>query len=272
MKKEKQNKEDITIRRQHGIFYTPKLWVDYAHQRITSVLGAEWKEEFIVWDNCAGTCNLTKDYTFKELYISTLFDSEVEEGLQYNPEAVHFQFDFLNDDMPNPNALFDTETKLPNGLLDAFKKNKKILFLINPPYARNGGNEFMPNATSNSDTFTLVNKQMKDEGYGACSSNLYAQFLYRIEKLKQEYKLTDCYIGIFCPTLFLTGPSYKSFRKYFLNDFEYISGFLFQASHFTDVASNWGVGFTIWKSGETKDKENFEVDLCDVDYKNDEKE
>jgi len=66
---------------------------------------------------------------------------------------------------------------------------------------------------------------MKRDGYGPCSANLYAQFLYRIEKIKQDYKLNNLYIGIFCPTLFMTGPSFSKFRNYFLNDFNYINGF-----------------------------------------------
>lgn len=105
---------------------------------------------------------------------------------------------------------------------------------------------------------------MLSDGYGKSAQNLYTQFLYRIEKLKQTYKLTNCYIGIFCPTLFMTGPAFNSFRKYFLNDFEYVNGFQFQASHFADVASNWGIGFTIWKSGISNNKENFELDICDI--------
>jgi hypothetical protein len=82
--------------------------------------------------------------------------------------------------------------------------------------------------------------------------------------LKKEYHLNNIYIGIFCPTLFMTGPAFKDFRKYFLKDFKYINGFQFQASHFADVASNWGIGFTIWESGISNDKEKFEVDICDI--------
>ena len=80
---------------------------------------------------------------------------------------------------------------------------------------------------------------------------MYTQFLYRIEKLKQEYHLNDVYIAVFCPTLFMTGAAFKKFRQYFLSDFEYINGFQFQASHFADVAGTWGIGFTIWKSGKS---------------------
>lgn len=68
---------------------------------------------------------------------------------------------------------------------------------------------------------------MVNDGYGKSARNLYTQFLYRIEKLKKEYHLTNLYISIFCPTAFMTGPSFEMFRNYFLNDFEYINGFQF---------------------------------------------
>jgi len=252
-----------TDRRKSGDFWTPTKWVDYAHQRLDETLGDNWRNEFVVWDNCAGTCNLTRDYKFKELYISTLFDSELQMGMKFNKEAEHFQFDFLNDYIPSPGELINGETKIPDGLLEAFRKNKKILFLINPPYARNTGTGNSI-GTSDSVAFTNTNKMMKEDGYGACSANLYAQFLYRIEKIKKDYHLNDCYIGIFCPTNFITAPSYDKFRKFFLNNFDYINGFQFQASHFADVASNWGIGFTIWKSGKCQDKDNFEIDICDI--------
>ena len=249
-----------TDRRKSGDFWTPTKWVDYAHQRLDETLGENWRDEFVVWDNCAGTCNLTRDYKFKELYISTLFDSELQMGMRFNKEAEHFQFDFLNDYIPMPNELYDGDTKIPEGLLEAFKKNKKILFLINPPYATAG---FLGGDKKGVSSSKIYN-EMKSEGFGRGSQNLYAQFLYRIEKIKQQYKLTNVIIGVFCPTLFMTGPAYDKFRQYFLNDFKYINGFQFQASHFADVAANWGIGFTIWESGKSQDKENFEVDICDV--------
>ena len=155
-----------TDRRKSGDFWTPTKWVDYAHQRLDETLGENWRDEFVVWDNCAGTCNLTRDYKFKELYISTLFDSELQMGMRFNKEAEHFQFDFLNDYIPNPNELYSGETKIPEGLLDAFKKNKKILFLINPPYATaaNRGESHKGGAAINK-----TNKEMLNDGYGKSS-------------------------------------------------------------------------------------------------------
>ena len=124
-KKERFLYHDGVDRRNNGMFYTPTIWVDYAHKMITEQLGDNWKDEYVVWDNCCGSKNLTRDYRFKELYCSTLFESELEIGKRYNPEATSFQFDFLNDELE----------KLPKGLIEAFEQNKKIVFLLNPPYA-----------------------------------------------------------------------------------------------------------------------------------------
>ena len=63
------------------------------------------------------------------MYCSTLEEAELEIGKKYNPEAISFQYDFLNDDLE----------KLPKGLLEAFEQNKKIVFFLNPPYGKPSG-------------------------------------------------------------------------------------------------------------------------------------
>jgi hypothetical protein len=118
--------EDVT-RRKQGEFFTPTIWVDKAHEYITSVYGENWKDEYVVWDPAWGTGNLTRDYKFKELYVSTLNSSDIETAKQmgYNPEATKFQFDFLNDEYEF----------LPKGLRDAIEGGRKIIVLMNPPYS-----------------------------------------------------------------------------------------------------------------------------------------
>ena len=96
-----------TNRRNKGEFYTPTIWVDYAHKLITEQFGNRWKEGFVVWDCAAGTKNLTRDYRFKELYCSTLEQAELDISKNYNKEATSFQFDFLND------SLDDLKVKAP---------------------------------------------------------------------------------------------------------------------------------------------------------------
>ena len=60
-----------TTRRKQGEFFTPSIWVDKAHEYIASVYGENWRDEYVVWDPAWGTGNLTRDYRFKELYVST---------------------------------------------------------------------------------------------------------------------------------------------------------------------------------------------------------
>ena len=240
-----------TNRRNKGEFYSPTLFVDYAHDMISKEFGENWKEKYVVWDNSAGTKNLTRDYYFKELYCSTLEQAELDISKQYNKEATSFKFDFLNDSLD----------KLPKGLIEAFEQNKPIIFFMNPPYATtcNFGNK--NKAEEGNDT--IINGIMKENGMKRCSDNLYAQFLYRIMMIKEQYNLTDVHICLFSPTLFLTGSSFETFRNVFFKDFAYNVGVQFKASHFADVADSWGISFSIWKNGETAVKNNFNYKLID---------
>ena len=241
-----------TNRRNKGEFYTPTMFVDHAHDMMSRELGMDWKDEYVVWDASCGSKNLTRDYKFKELYCSTLEQAELEIGKRYNPEATSFQFDFLNDSLD----------KLPQGLLTALKENKPIVFLNNPPYAT--ANEMGTNSKSKKGVAkTTINEKMLNDGIGACSQNLYAQFLYRIDMIKRRFNLTKCYIALYSPTLYLSGTSWKNFRKVFLTDFKFIDAFTFKASYFADVADHWGISFSLWQNGETIDKNNFVHKLVD---------
>ena len=241
-----------TNRRNKGEFYSPTLFVDYAHDMISKEFGEDWKEKYVVWDNCSGTKNLTRDYYFKELYCSTLEQAELDISKQYNKEATSLQFDFLNDPLE----------KLPHGLKEALENNKPMIFFINPPYARNtGSNNGI--GTSESVCETMINQHMKKDKIGACSANLYAQFLYRIMMIKEQYSLTNVHIALFSPTLFLSGDSFKVFRKHFLNEFTLKNAVQFNANHFADVANNWGISFSIWNSGVNADNGSFNYKLID---------
>ena len=255
-------------RRRKGQFYTPKLFADYAHKMISEVLGNNWKDEYVVWDNCCGTKNLTRDYKFKELYCSTLEKEELDISAEFNTEAVSFQFDFLNEPIAGRESLTGVyDDKLPKGLKDALLENKPIIFFINPPYGAPGrndetgkGNRSVTSGACN----TVINNEMKSKKFGRASTNLYAQFVYRLIMIKQKYNLSNCYIAFFSPTLFLTGPSFYSFRNELFNNFAFIDGIQFKASHFADVSSTWGISFSLWKAGKQIDKNNFLYKIVDV--------
>ena len=243
-----------TNRRNKGEFYTPTLFVDYAHKMIEKELGVHWKDNYVVWDCCCGTKNLTRDYRFKELYCSTLEQAELDISKNYNKEATSFQFDFLND------SLDDLKVKAP-GLLEAFELNKPICFFINPPYA--GTNSGTNKSGAKGLCLTKINNEMKKNNVGACSQNLYAQFIYRLLLIKEKYNLSNCCISLFSPTSFLSAPSFKKFRDKFLNNFELNNACQFNAGHFSNVSASWGISFSIWKCGVQIDKNNFSYKLID---------
>jgi len=223
-----------TNRRNKGEFYTPTLFVDYAHNMISEALGENWKDEYVVWDNCCGTKNLTRDYRFKELYCSTLENAELDICDKYNPEATSFQFDFLNDPLD----------KLPKGLLDAFEQNKPIVFFLNPPYSSAGG--FDGSGKGHNDNY--INKELKKTKIGKAAQELYIQFLYRIYLITKKYNLTNVHIALFCNPSFICQDNFKEFRNIFLNTYKYNTGVYFNAGHFKGVSSAWGITFNIWST------------------------
>ena len=243
--------EDET-RRRKGEFFTPTIWVDEAHKMITEAFGENWKEEYVVWDPACGTLNLTRDYKFKELYCSTIEESDIKtaDQMKYNPEAVKFQYDFLNDGIVGGKIDIENDPKLPEGLKLALLEGKKIIVLMNPPYGTNGEG-VAAGSSKKGISDTEISNLMKEEDFGS-SQQLYSQFLFRLKKLNNE----NIKICMFSPPLFLSGPSFKKFRKNLLTKFGFHSGFLMNAGEF-DGTSEWGLSFTIWIEQANDKKEEF---------------
>jgi hypothetical protein len=222
-----------TTRRKQGEFFTPAIWVDKAHEYISSVYGEDWKEKYVVWDPAWGTGNLTRDYQFKELYVSTLNQSDIDTANQmgYNPESVKFQYDFLNDDYE----------KLPQGLRTAIENGREIIVLMNPPYGT--VNDFQNikqdgGKSKNNIEETVVKKEMNEEKLGLCVKNLYSQFIYRITKIGKMN------IGVFSPPLMYSGIDFKIFRDKVLSKYTFKGGFIMDSAQFADVKS-WGLTFSV---------------------------
>lgn len=253
-------------RRFSGDFWTPTIWADKAHELLDHQLGADWREQFVVWDASCGTKNLTRDYTtFPNLYLSTLHQHELVTSTRYNQEAQGtFQYDFLNDDINiGLNALFGDEWKMPPALYRSLVEGKPLLFLMNPPYASAANSDETDKAGVASN---LVRAAMAaDGGYGAATGQLYTQFLYRIQKLKRDFKLPRVVVAVFTNDRFMTGGSYKKFTDRLQEDFGYVSGFFFNAAEFSDVKPNWGISFTMWDTepGVTV-KDEFKLDVVQV--------
>ncbi len=238
-----------TTRRKQGEFFTPAIWVDKAHEYIASVYGEDWKEKYIVWDPAWGTGNLTRDYKFKELYVSTLNQSDIDTANQmgYNPEAVKFQYDFLNDDYE----------KLPVGLRNAIESGKEIVVLMNPPYGSASAGKKGKRTSTAKLAFNKVQGEMKSKSLGKPSQQLYAQFIYRLNRLGIKN------LCFFSTPSYLTSSIYVKFRKSILSDYNFESGFLMDSTSFADVES-WGLSFSILSKVE-KELDVFNFDILEID-------
>lgn len=264
--------EDIE-RRRKGEFYTPTIWANEAHKMISDNFGKDWKEEYVVWDCCWGTGNLTRDYKFRELYCSTLNEVDLNIGKKYNVpgtvynrEGAKFQYDFLNDDVDfferlklvkkingvlkendfKDSKLYTVAPKLIRSLLEG----KKLMFLINPPYGTAGNKKVSSDKegvekSKNGISKNEVNTFMVNSGIGQCSKQLYTQFLWRIVSL--QILFNNITISIFSPTQLLTSWDNYNFIKYMReNNLNFKSGFMFQASQFADVKDNWSIMFSLY--------------------------
>lgn len=251
-------------RRNKGDFYTPTVWADEAHKLISKELGADWRNKYIVWDCCCGTKNLTRDYKFGELYSSTIDEGDIRIGEKYNLNVegshnVAFIYDFLNDDVDMFESLLNRKNngeKLTEqdfidsklyyrapGLIRSLLLGKPLVFLINPPYGT-AANLKIADERKTGIAKTKVNEQMLNSNIGACSQQLYAQFVYRIKEIADLFNV-ETILGMFSPTLYLSGTSYKRLRESLKGRSTLIAGFMFQANQFANVAGNWGISFTL---------------------------
>ena len=260
-----------TDRRFTGDFWTPPRWVDKAHEYIEDALGEDWKDHYVVYDPAAGTLNLTRDYRFKDLYSSTLFQEELDIASDYNPEATKFQYDFLNDDMQlhEPDMTAEKalemaragELKLPVGLVEALAANKPVVFFANPPYGQATsamGKKHKPGVSA-----TAVTDLMKD--MGRAKGELYTQFIWRTKELAKIFGYTaDFHIFFFTKSKFIPSPHYGKLKDELFDEFRFCDGFLMNAGEFSGTSSVWPISFSHYVVGGTN-QTSFEYDVLKSD-------
>ena len=240
-------------KKNEGEFYTPEIFADYSHKVLEKHFGKNWYDEYYVWDPAWGMGNLTRSKKFKHLYASTLHQSDIDES-DANPEAEKFQFDFLNDPIK---SLFGLH--IPESLYKALLENKPIIFLMNPPYA---APHDMKDGCKDVQIETYVQTYMGDMRYA--KTNLFSQFLYRVIMIKNSFNLTNCNICVFSSSVFMSGSGYEKFRKVFLDEFNFIDGYLFNASYFDECSNRWGISMSVWKSGKSDNINDFKHKILEV--------
>jgi len=250
-----------------GAYYTPLKVVDKAYDKLTETLGKDWQKDYIVWDMCCGVGNLeVKHSNQRNIYMSTL-DSEDIDVMKATKTCVAsqiFQYDYLNDDISDDGTIdYSITNKVPQGLRDAIKKGKKILILINPPYAEASSSD---NASSDKDeskkgvSSTQISKTMEDYGYA--KRELFTQFVARISK-----EIPTSILAMFSTLKYVNAPNFEGFRKIW--NAEYLGGFVIHSKSFDGLKGNFPIGFLIWKTNQKNENIITEIsaDVLDKDCK-----
>ena len=232
-----------------GAYYTPLNVVDKAYDKLTETLGNNWQKNYIVWDMCCGVGNLeVKHSNPRNIFMSTLdsADIDVMKATKTCVAAQRFQYDYLNDDITDDGKIDYTLTnKVPKALQEAIAEGKKILVLINPPYAEAGNTLGLESKEDVSKTkiaaFAMSN-------YGKASNELFTQFVARI-----GLEIPTATIAMFSKMKYVNAPNFEKFRKVWKA--KYVGGFIVHSKAFEGLKGNFPIGFLVWKTDMLSSKE-----------------
>ncbi|MEQ9310069.1 MAG: hypothetical protein RLN90_11510 [Balneolaceae bacterium] len=240
-----------------GAYYTPLNVVDTAYDKLSEALGKNWQKDFIVWDMCCGVGNLeVKHSNHRKLYMSTLDaeDIDVMKATKTCVAAERFQYDYLNDDINDEGEIDYTLTnKIPPSLHKAIKDRKKILVLINPPYAEATNSANASISKSGEETTTKEGVAETKfathamHGWGKAKNELFMQFLVRIAK-----EIPHATVAMFSKLKYVTAPTLQEFRDNWKA--EYLGGFVVHSKSFDGLKGNFPIGFLIWKTKMNSNK------------------
>lgn len=240
-----------------GAYYTPLHIVDKAYEQLVATLGPNWQDRYIVWDMCAGVGNLeAKHSNLRNVYMSTLDQADVT-IMKSNPAfagATIFQYDYLNDDVTDFGEIdYSLSNKLPADLRQAIadakegkKGAKKILVLINPPYAEamNVDNKIATVSTQASMkkgvSKTKIGHGMSHLGYAA--RELFVQFVYRTMQ-----EIPNATLAMFSKLKYVNSPNFLQFREKW--HAKYLDGFIVDSRAFDGLKGNFPIGFLVWDLG-----------------------
>jgi hypothetical protein len=250
-----------------GAYYTPLAVVDKAYDKLTETLGKNWQKNYIVWDMCCGVGNLeVKHSNPRNIYMSTLDseDIDVMKATKTCVAAERFQYDYLNDDITEEGIIDYTITnKVPESLRKAIADGKKILVLINPPYAEatNSANANMSGRGEETSTKEGVAKtKFAEKGmddYGKASNELFMQFIVRLAK-----EIPNATLAVFSKLKYITAPTLEDFRTMW--NANYLGGFAVHSKSFDGLKGEFPIGFLIWKTNMNANKKQ-DISLITTD-------
>lgn len=237
-----------------GAYYTPLAVVDKAYDKLAETLGENWQKNYIVWDMCCGVANLeVKHSNPRNIYMSTLDQADVDvmKATKTCVAAQRFQYDYLNDDITDDGKIdYSLTNKVPAGLRQAIAEGKKILVLINPPYAESttGGNTA---SADDSDSKVGVAKTKLAAtamaNFGKASNELFMQFVARI-----ALEIPTATLAMFSKLKYVNAPTLEQFRQNW--HAIYLGGFVVDSNAFDGLKGSFPIGFLVWATNQMPKK------------------
>lgn len=233
-----------------GAYYTPLPVVDKAYETLERALGKEWQKEYIVWDMCCGVGNLEVKHNYhRKVFMSTLDSADIDimKATKTCVAAIRFQYDYLNDDITEFGEIDYTLTrKMPNELQQAIREKKKILVLINPPYAEatNFGNIAVGLEAENKKQVAKTKFAARSMNkYGKATNELFTQFVARIAK-----EIPNAKLAMFSTLKYVSAPNFEDFRNEWKAKF--LDGFVVPSKVFDGLKGKFPIGFIVWDTGK----------------------
>jgi hypothetical protein len=219
---------------------------------------------------CCGVGNLeAKHSNHRNIYMSTLDQADVDvmKAAKTCVAARRFQYDYLNDDITDDGQIdYSLSDKVPQSLRKAIneakKGNKKILVLINPPYAEAGsGNAKGQDGKKNVSKSKCADFLMND--YGKATNELFTQFIARISK-----ELPNVTLAMFSTLKYINAPNFEDFRKQW--NAKYLDGFVVHSKAFDGLKGDFPIGFLIWQTNNFENAQKTPITeiSCEVLDKN----
>lgn len=236
-----------------GAYYTPLHVVDKAYDKLAETLGKNWQQNYVVWDMCCGVGNLeVKHSNPRNIYMSTLDEADVNvmKATKTCVAATRFQYDYLNDDITDDGKIdYSLTNKIPAGLRQAITEGKKILVLMNPPYAEATDSSNANKASRGKDTVTkdgVAKTKFAATAmaqYGKASNELFTQFVARIAQ-----EIPTATLAMFSTLKYVNAPNFEKFRAVWNAEFQ--GGFIVPSKAFDGLKGQFPIGFLIWKTNQ----------------------
>ena len=128
---------------------------------------------------------------------------------------------------------------------NAITEGKKILVLINPPYAEATNFENIATGIEAENKVGVAKTKFSSTmlDYGKASNELFTQFVARIAK-----EIPQATLAMFSTMKYVNAPNFEKFRQIW--QAIYLGGFVVQNQAFEGLTGKFPIGFLIWKTDQ----------------------